>query len=409
MGNRQHLGRHRAPRPWRVAVILFALAAVGGCQAPRTEPIRAVWVTRWDYRTAEDVKQIVADCDSLGLNAIVFQVRGNGTVFYPSRIEPWAEEFGYTDPGFDPLAVAIEEAHQRGMELHAWLNVMPAWRGKRPPEDPRQLVHTHPEWLLVDQQGRRQPLTGHYVILNPCLPEVRAYLTDVSREICANYEVDGLHMDYIRFVTHGSEAGADYPHDEKTLTLFKEATGQTPASDPEAWDDWRRDAVTQLVADIRDMMRQVRPDAELSASVFGNREMVKARLFQDGAKWLAEDLIDIAFPMVYTASRDDFIRWTEDYRAHSNGKPIVPGIGLHKHDDDDTSIEQIELAHAWGDGFCFFSYGAFFPRARDGQGTPSPRLERANERRRLRRENLKPVLLAPPAGQEGASTAGTGG
>ena len=149
------------------AIIAFCvLAALSGCAKERhvrkVGPTRAMWVTRWDYRAADDVRKVVENCASLDMNTIIFQVRGNGTVLYPSNIEPWAEEFDHNDPGFDPLALAIDEAHRRHIELHAWVNVMPAWRGEEPPKDRRHLFHTHPERFLVDQQGNRQPLTDHY-------------------------------------------------------------------------------------------------------------------------------------------------------------------------------------------------------------------------------------------------------
>jgi len=81
-------------------VVAFCMLVISsGCgmtsKVPRIGPVRAIWVTRWDYRTADDVKKIVHNCGSLGMNTILFQVRGNGTVFYPLCIEPWAEEFDW--------------------------------------------------------------------------------------------------------------------------------------------------------------------------------------------------------------------------------------------------------------------------------------------------------------------------
>jgi uncharacterized lipoprotein YddW (UPF0748 family) len=216
---------------------LGLLAAVpmllAGCIGPRvTQPMRAIWVTRSDYRTPEDVGRIVNNCADAGFNTILFQVRGNATVFYRSDIEPWAEQFEFQDPGFDPLALAIEEARQRGVELHAWVNVMPAWRGTTPPAEASQIYNTRPEWFWYDQNGNRQQLSSFYVSLNPCLPEVREYLVDVYRELVSRYDVDGLHLDYIRFpneppaTPRGSDV--DYPYDERTLALFKAETGKTP-------------------------------------------------------------------------------------------------------------------------------------------------------------------------------------
>ncbi len=376
-----------------VAAMSGLLAFVGACttqpEARYVQTPRAIWVTRWDYRTANDVKQIMANCKSLGLNTVLFQVRGNGTVFYRSSIEPWAEEFGYKDPGFDPLALAIAEAHRRDMQLHAWVNVMPAWRGCQPPKYPRHLYHTRPEWFLSDQRGRRQPPAGHYMILNPCLPDVRRYLVGVFRELCTNYELDGLHMDYIRFVRQGSERQADYPHDKRTLYRFRRATGKTPSADRQAWNDWRRAAITQVVADIHRMVRRVRPTAKLSAAVLGDRVAARNGLFQDGERWLAEGLIDAAYPMIYDESIGHFASVTEDWRAHSHGRPVVPGLGVSSHERDANSIRQLRMAWAWGDGFSLFAYNSFFATPRE-QGAAAS----AVRRRQLRLKHLRPVLRA---------------
>ena len=148
--------------------------------APRDVwPPRAVWVVRQVYSSPDQIADLMEKCRQAGLNTVLFQVRGNGTAFHRSTIEPPAVEYGGRDPGFDQLEVACDEAHRRGIALHAWVNVMPAWKGKTPPGDPRQLYNARPEWFWYDQDGRRQPLDDFYVSLNPCLPEVRAYLVSV--------------------------------------------------------------------------------------------------------------------------------------------------------------------------------------------------------------------------------------
>src|SRR5262249_3044378 len=141
---------------------------------------RAMWVTRFDYKTREDVLKVVEACEMAGINTILFQGRGNATALYRSSYERWAEQFAFTDPGFDPVAVAIEAAHRKGIEVHAWVNVIPAWWGTEPPSDPAQVYNKHPEWMWYDQDGKRQGLQDKfYVSVNPCLPEVRQYLVSV--------------------------------------------------------------------------------------------------------------------------------------------------------------------------------------------------------------------------------------
>ena len=150
------------------------------------------------------------NCRQGGFNTVLFQVRGNGTAFYRSRIEPLTHEYKKGDPRFDPLEVACREAHRRGLALHAWVNVMPGWRGPRPPADRKQLYRARPEWFLKDQHGKRQPLdSDFYVSLNPCLPEVRDYLVKVFADIMRRYPVDGLHLDW-EFYAKNGEAGVCY-------------------------------------------------------------------------------------------------------------------------------------------------------------------------------------------------------
>src|SRR5689334_5990300 len=96
---------------------------------------RALWVTRWDFTTPEDIARICENAASLRFTDLLFQVRGSGTVFFESPYEPWSWEVGNrsmekcigVSPGWDPLEVVVREGRRRGLRVHAWINVMPAW------------------------------------------------------------------------------------------------------------------------------------------------------------------------------------------------------------------------------------------------------------------------------------------
>ena len=130
--------KHRRLKNMRYSFVsLLVIFFFASGRAPAEEPlrapeVRAIWVTRWDYRSAADVRTILGNCRSLGLNRVYFQVRGRSDAFYRSNLEPWAEELGGRDPGFDPLAVAIAEARKQDLELHAWANVLAGWKGRSP-------------------------------------------------------------------------------------------------------------------------------------------------------------------------------------------------------------------------------------------------------------------------------------
>lgn len=331
--------------------------------------IRAIWVTRWDYKSPRDIVKIMKNCQKSGFNTVLFQVRGNGTVFYRSKIEPWADELGGRDPGFDPLAVACREAHRRGLSLHAWVNVIPGWRGDKPPTNPRQLYHTRPEWFWRDAKGRRQP-PGWYVSLNPCYPEVRAYLVSVMREIVANYPVDGLHMDYIRFPNEWNDSyprGAtvpDYPRDPRTLALFKRQTGQTPRSSPTQWNQWRSEKITLIVAATRAMIAEVNPRVKLSAAVGAAQARARRNHFQDVRRWLALRLLDAVYPMNYEKDMGAFTRRLKTWSAMRPGIPVVTGVMFDKRRSTavKAQIKQIGQSLRGGPHFAAFAYNSMFER-----------------------------------------------
>src|SRR5207244_2543347 len=126
------------------------------------------------------IHQIVENARKAGLNTLFFQVRGRGDAYYESALEPRAEALAGTPPGFDPLASAIQECRQAGIQLHAWLNAMFVWSEDRPPRPKQHLVNAHPEWLAVDANGRRlAPGTAGGVFLCPSNPEARQHLRAV--------------------------------------------------------------------------------------------------------------------------------------------------------------------------------------------------------------------------------------
>eukprot|EP00741_Cyanophora_paradoxa_P012306 tig00000169_g11892.t1 len=326
--------------------------------------IRAVWVTRFDYRTKEDVQRIIQNCADAGFNTVHFQVRGDGTAWYRSSVEPWAEQLG-PNPSFDPLQEAIRAAHDRGMELHAWVNVMPGWRGTSPPRDPEQLYNKHPEWFWYDQNGKRQPLTKNfYVSVNPCLPEVRQYLVNVCREIVQQYEVDGLHMDYVRFpneesVPWGSKT--DYPRDARTVNLFRKETGKTPEADTEAWTKWRSDCITSLVRDVRRMVDEEKPKVVLSCAVCAEPDYSRKRFFQDAQRWREECLVDHVYPMNYTQSLETFNKRTSTWcPADKKGcTGVVMGVDMGI-GGWEVNKQQVASATDKCGGFAAFAYANLF-------------------------------------------------
>ncbi|MCA9870336.1 MAG: family 10 glycosylhydrolase, partial [Anaerolineae bacterium] len=139
--------------------------------------MRALWVTRWDYHSADDIRIIADRAADANFNTLYFQVRGNADALYRSQIEPWSALLTGTlgqDPGWDPLATAVHEAHTRGLEVHAWVNVYPAWLGETPPPSttPEQMYNSfnqlyEQEWVMWNRHQEPMSLNKEYLWSNP--------------------------------------------------------------------------------------------------------------------------------------------------------------------------------------------------------------------------------------------------
>ncbi len=396
----------RLLRPFRIQVLAVALLGVAGCgntplsasisrNFPRARTAeRAIWVTRFDYKTRDDVTTIVDRCKSAGFNTILFQVRGNATAFYPSSFEPWGEQLGGVDPGFDPLQTAIAAAHGQGMRIAAWMNVMPAWWGKDPPKDPGQVCNQHPDWLWVDQHGAKQPLSNKfYVSLNPCLPAVRHYIVGVLRDVVARYDLDELHLDYLRFPNEQppgepDRSKLDYPRDATTLGLFQADTGKKPDADPAAWKQWRTEQVSNLLRDIRHMMRETKPSVELSAAVGVVPENALSN-FQDTETWLAENLLDVVYPMNYTRDFSTFDQHVASWKKTAKGHYVVMGVSLES-GDISVAGEQLDSSLRAFNGYSAYAYSSIFDSANTSIAGQD---EAARQQRQQRRQAIWPKLI----------------
>jgi uncharacterized lipoprotein YddW (UPF0748 family) len=313
---------------------------------------RALWVTRWNYSSPDDINKIITNAKNYNFNVILFQVRGAGSVCYPSNIEPWSKQFYQQDPGWDPLKLATQLAHNNGLQLHAWMNVYPAWSGKTAPVHSSQLYHSHPEWLMVDRFLRKQPLNSHYVFLSPTVPEVTDYLLNIFAEVYENYEVDGIHLDYVRYPSNS------FSYDEKTLDRFERNFKSSPNEKPALWSLFRSLAITNFVSRLYQNMHNFNHKLVLSASVIGEYNKGKQVFLQDSHEWLAKGIIDVIYPMIYTRDNTHFKRVLRDHRYNDHSRYVFPGInftGL-------GLIRQLEIADELGCvGSALFSYGTLFP------------------------------------------------
>ena len=290
-------------------------------------------------RQKEELCKILDQLQACHINTVVLQTRLRGSVIYPSRIEPWdvilTGQYD-RDPGYDPLAFAIEETHRRGMELHAWLVTVPAFKievarkmGKR------SLLRTHPELLRKH---------GEQYYLDPGLPGSAEYLVSLCREIVSRYDVDGIHFDYIR-----------YPEQAET---FSDGASYRKYG---KWKDkrtWRLDNITRIVRKSYEAIKELKPWVRVSCSPVGkynDMSRYSARgwsaygaVYQDAQGWLSEGIMDMLLPMMYFQG-DHFYPFAADWQEHTNGRTVAPGLGIYflspKEKDWEWGIIQRELCY----------------------------------------------------------------
>lgn len=378
--------------------------------------VRGLWVVRWTMTSEEQVKTMVADAAAAGINTLIVQVRGRGDAYYRSAIEPRAEGV-QGPPDFDPLALAIEEGHRRGMAVHAWLNTHIVWGPAAPPVSPDHIVNAHPDWLAVprplaaelhgvDPRSPRfvaalrryaadRPQTVEGIYTSPSHPEVRARVREVWLDVVERYDLDGMHFDYVRY------PNADFDYSDGAIARFREWAGPTlppsriaeldrsarseplawPNGLPEEWDEFRRTQITSLVGELYREVKARRPELVVSAAVVPDRATAHGARFQEWDAWLEDGILDVAVPMAYTASTDTFQGQVRHARRAAGSRDRVwAGIGAYMNSADGTfaKIDVARLEDAGG--VVLFSYDWM---AGEGQGDPADPLLRRLGRERF--------------------------
>ncbi len=317
-----------------IALLSPSVAEAQYWYSPKRE-YRAVWVTTienldWPktrIKSTADVEkqknEFRALLDSLAvynINTILLQTRVRGDVIYPSDIEPFSAVLtgkAGKNPGYDPLAFAIEECHKRGMQLHAWLVTLPL--GKV------QHVKSLGRMSLSRRQPRLCKLYKGSWYLEPGVPETADYLASLVSELVGKYDVDGVHFDYIRY--------PDRPRDYNDHALHRRyGKGMSHA-------DWRRANITRLVQRLYRCVKDIKPWVRVSCAPLGKHDNLTRysskgwdahnTVYQEAQRWLKDGIMDALFPMMYF-SGNNFYPFMLDWQENSAGRHIAPGLGVYR-------------------------------------------------------------------------------
>jgi uncharacterized lipoprotein YddW (UPF0748 family) len=329
---------------------------------PNKQEVRAVWLTiigGADWPRTHDVekqKQSLIDIfetlSTRNFNTVFFQVRARGDALYQSSYEPWAAELTGTlgdNPGWDPLEFAIREAHKRGMELHAWINVAKVYSNGTPSAStPLHIVKKHPSWV---QQYDKEWW------LDMGIPDARRYLEDVVMEIVRMYNIDGIHFDYVR-----------YPGEK-----FNDWSSYRTESDGAERAEWRRNNITTFVREMYKKITSEKPMMKVGSAPIGIYESIAgaqsgfagySTLYQDARKWMEEKIHDYIAPQLYWdfgeqsfPNDPDFRMLCIDWARNTYGRHIYIGIGAYRASIQKELWEQVGFSRKVKvQGQAFFRY-----------------------------------------------------
>lgn len=277
----------------------------------------------------------------LGINTVFFQVKPDATALWQSKILPWSDTLTGRigqDPGYDPLQFMLDEAHKRGMKVHAWLNPYRVSVNTKPStvtelnstlsQTPSSVYVLHRDWIRT---------AGERFVLDPGIPEVRDWITSIVAEVVENYPVDGVQFDDYFY----TESPGSALNDSQTFRRY----GQGFASKA----DWRRDNTQRLIAQVSQTIKKLKPEVEFGVSpagVWRNRSHDPAgsdtrgaaaydESYADTRRWVQQGLLDYIAPQLYwpfardAARYDVLAKWWADVVKSTNTRLYI-GVALYK-------------------------------------------------------------------------------
>ncbi len=310
--------------------------------------VRAIWLDRGTIVEAgseQGLAQVFDRLANAGINTVFFETINAGYPIYPSRVAPRQNPL---TRGWDPLAAAVKLAHERNIELHAWMwtfavgnrrhNVLPEISAAEEYVGP--VLTAYPDWASLDHRDRLFPGgTQPETWVDPANPEVRSYLLAIIQELIQDYNVDGIHLDYIRYPFQNAASGVTFGYGLAARQQFEHLTGVDPAllqprTDRSLWQLWtqfRAEQVNSFVADTADLIRSSDPTVILSAAVYALPEVERVqKLQQDWEVWITRGDLDLLVPLTYAGNTRRLAQLVEPNLEIVRQSPVLflPSLNL---------------------------------------------------------------------------------
>ena len=340
-------------------------------ERPLAQPeIRAMWLDRGTIVKARSEADLVKIFDRMaraGMNTVFFETVNAGYTIYPSRVAPQQNPLVQ---GWDPLKAAIKLAHERGMELHAWVWTFASANQRhniilnQPRNYLGPVLSKHPDWAITDRNGSRFHHSSGKVFLDPANRGVRYYLSSLLEEIATNYDVDGIHLDYVRYPFQDPTGKITYGYGIAAREQFKEITGVDPlilTTNDAMWSQWSKFRIEQIdsfISSVSQNLKQQRPDLILSTAVFPMpRQERLLKIQQHWEEWVRQDWIDMLVPMTYAENAEKLKQLTRHVLSGSTKRKtlLLPGIRL-LNISEVAALDQMQLLRGMTtEGYALFA------------------------------------------------------
>lgn len=328
--------------------MLCCSAAAADIDYSAVDPVvemRGIWIDAGAIpKTDSGIRDMVRSYAKANFNVLLPETICRGYAIYPS---------GYIerDPRFaraiDPLPVMISEAHRLGMEVHSWVWVFRAGYTK----DKGAILTAHPDWAERDSAGNDLSPNGGYWI-SPSVPAARDFLANLYAELVSKYDVDGLHLDYIRYETEGK---APFGFSSSSREQFGrqyciDAMDVKPGSlDQLFWNKFRERHINTFVQRIALQTRSLRPRAAISAAVAPYPPDARLLYMQNWPNWVENKWVDFVTPMSYSSDDEYFGRLIFRQKEAVGDKTVIAaGLGIMSHKETDQTTRQIAEARRRG-------------------------------------------------------------
>lgn len=340
--------------------------------------IRAVYVATFELNTQTRCNQIIANVLANNINQVYIQVRARADSYYfPNREdatypnnEPRGQLYSITPSDLDILQYFIDRLHNANprVEVHAWLTTYNSWNRSSPPSSSNHIYNTHPQWITENKAGVTYTWEND-APLDPGIPAVQDYLYNVFLDVVRNYDIDGIHFDYVRLIT------ADSGYDPVAKARFLADTGwnlDTQNANGElnqVYNAWRRDQIAKLVQRIQSQTQLEKPWVDVSAFIVNYTNSIQ-NLGQGYNWWVAHGAIDtLHLSVYYDTLSGSLSRWNTSTGRIAPGnlytRPLVAAVGdwmLEGPDPNYTHqvINSLRSHSRPPDGYNLFRYGSMF-------------------------------------------------